>query len=264
MDASPRAPRAETDEPPERLVLEPRAAVLLDVDGTLLDIAPSPDLVIVPEGLPDLLSRLRDRLGGALALVSGRTIADIDLLFAPVVLAAAGEHGAEVRRNAGEPILALAAQPSALARVFNRMASAVAGFAGVRIEAKRAGFAVHYRQAPERASQLRSLVDDAVADHAAEVHVQPGKMVLEVKDRTCSKAQAVHALMERPPFAGRRPLFVGDDATDRDGFAAVRQLGGHCVAVGMENADIADWSFASPAAVRAWLSRVVARGGAGG
>lgn len=264
MDASPCKPVTDASEPPERLVLEPRAAVLLDVDGTLLDIAPSPDLVIVPAEFPGLLARLRDRLGGALALVSGRPIADLDRLFAPVVLAAAGEHGAEVRHGAGEPTLALTAQPSAVARVFARMASAVAGFAGVRIEAKRAGFAVHYRQAPDRASLLRGLVDDAVADDAAEVHVQPGKMVLEVKDRTCSKAQAVHVLMQRPPFAGRRPVFIGDDATDRDGFAAVRQLGGHCVAVGLENADIADWCFASPAAVRAWLSRVVARGGADG
>lgn len=263
MDTSSREFLPETSEPPERLALGPRAALLLDVDGTLLDIAPGPEFVVVPKGLPDLLSRLCDRLGGALALVSGRSIADLDLLFAPVVLPAAGEHGAEIRPGADQPILPLTARPSALGRVFARMASAVAEFAGVRIETKRTGFAVHYRQAPDRASLLRRLVDDAIVDHAAEVHVQPGKMVLEIKDRASNKALAVTALMQRPPFAGRRPLFIGDDATDRDGFAAARQLGGNCAAVGMDNADIADWCFASPAAVRAWLSRVVEQTGSG-
>ncbi|MGH6886550.1 MAG: trehalose-phosphatase, partial [Geminicoccales bacterium] len=136
---------------------------------------------------------------------------------------------------------------------------AVADIPGVQIERKRTGFAIHYRQAPHLAAELRRLVDDAVAEHAAEIHVQPGKMVLEIKGRACSKARAVAAIMEEPPFAGRRPFFVGDDATDRDAFSAVRQFGGHCVSVGPDNADIADWSFAAPSAVRAWLSRV-ARG----
>jgi trehalose 6-phosphate phosphatase len=264
MDTSSRTLLSETSEPPEGLACGPRAALLLDVDGTLLDIAPGPEFVVVPKGLPDLLSQLCERLGGALALVSGRPIADLDLLFAPVVLPAAGEHGAEVRPGADQPVLALAGRPSALGRVFARMASAVAQFAGVRIEAKRTGFAVHYRQAPERASLLRRLIDDAIADHAAEVHVQPGKMVLEIKGRASNKARAVNVLMQRPPFAGRRPLFIGDDATDRDGFAAARRLGGNCAAVGMENADMADWCFASPAAVRAWLSRVAGQAGSGG
>jgi trehalose 6-phosphate phosphatase len=129
---------------------------------------------------------------------------------------------------------------------------------GVRIERKRAGVVVHYRQAPEQAARLRDLVDTAVADHVADVQIMPGKMVLEVKERTYSKGQAVIALMQRAPFVGRLPLFLGDDASDRDGFAAARRFGGCGAAVGPDHSDAADWFFASPAAVRAWLVRVTA------
>jgi trehalose 6-phosphate phosphatase len=246
----------DTREPPERLAVDPRATLLLDVDGTLLDMAPAPELVVVPSGLTDLLGRLHDHLKGALALVSGRPIADLDLLFAPLILPAAGEHGAEVRHDAEQPIVVLAARPEALASVHSRLTVAVADIPGVHIERKRTGFAIHYRQASHLAAELRRLVDDAVAEHTADIHVQPGKMVLEVKGRGCNKGRGVAALMEERPFAGRRPLFIGDDATDRDAFAAARQFGGHCVSVGSDNADIADWVFASPAAVRAWLARV--------
>jgi trehalose 6-phosphate phosphatase len=256
MDTSSSNLLLETNEPPERLVLDPRATLLLDVDGTLLDMAPAPELVVVPTGLTDLLGRLYDHLTGALALVSGRPIADLDLLFAPLILPAAGEHGAEVRHDPDQPIVALAARPEALASVHSRLTVAVADVPGVHIERKRTGFAIHYRQAAHMAAELHRLVDDAVAEHAADIHVQPGKMVLEIKGRGCSKAHGVAALMEEPPFAGRRPLLIGDDATDRDAFAAVRQLGGHCISVGADNADIADWVFATPSAVRAWLSRI--------
>ncbi len=257
MDTSSSDSLLDPSEPPERIVLEPRATLLLDVDGTLLDMAPAPELVVVPAGLTDLLGQLHDRLGGALALVSGRPIADLDLLFAPLILPAAGEHGAEVRHDVDQPIVALATRPEALASLHARLTVAIAGIAGVHVERKRTGFAIHYRQAPHLAAELRRLVDDGVAEFAKDIHVQPGKMVLEVKGRSCSKATGVTALMEEPPFAGRRPLFIGDDATDRDAFAAARQFGGRCVSVGSDNADIADWVFASPAAVRAWLSRIV-------
>jgi len=262
MDASPSASLLHIDEPPERLVLDPGATLLLDVDGTLLDIAPAPDLVVVPPGLTETLSQICERLDGALALVSGRPIADLDLLFAPLALPAAGEHGAEVRHTADQPVIALSARPEALAALHTRLATAAANIPGVQIERKRTGFALHYRQAPHLAAELRRLVDAAVAAHAAEIDVQPGKMVLEIKSRACSKARGVAALMAEPPFAGRRPVFIGDDATDRDAFAAVRQFDGHCVSVGPDNADIADWMFASPPAVRAWLSRI-AQGAAG-
>jgi trehalose 6-phosphate phosphatase len=256
MDASISAVLSEANEPPERLILDPGATLLLDVDGTLLDIAPAPELAVVPAGLTDILSKICNRLKGALALVSGRPIADLDLLFAPLTMPAAGEHGAEVRHDPDQPIIALAARPESLAAVHTRLTVAVADIPGVQVERKRTGFAIHYRQAPHLAAELRRLVDDAVAEHAGEIHVQPGKMVLEIKGRACSKARGVAALMEEPPFAGRRPFFIGDDATDRDAFGAVKRFEGQCISVGPDNADIADWVFASPSAVRAWLSRV--------
>jgi trehalose 6-phosphate phosphatase len=244
-------------EPSARLVSGDGSSLFLDVDGTLLDIAPAPDLVVVPGELVPTLSRLSGLLGGALALVSGRPIAQLDRLFAPLRLPAAGEHGAEIRLAGDEDVIA-GPPLSALERLVARLAETTAPIPGVRIERKRAGVVVHYRQAPEQAFLLRGLVDAAVADHAADVQVLPGKMVLEVKERMYSKGQAVIALMRRAPFAGRRPLFLGDDASDRDGFAAARQLGGWAAAVGPDHAEAADWVFASPAAVRAWLVRLVA------
>ncbi len=244
-------------EPPARLVSESGSSLFLDVDGTLLDIAPAPELVIVPAELLATLSRLSALLGGALALVSGRPIAQLDRLFAPLRLPAAGEHGAEIRLAADQAIVA-GPPPSALAQLVAQLTAATTAIPGVRIERKRAGVVVHYRQAPEQAALLRGLVDAAVADHVADVQVMPGKMVLEIKERVYSKGQAVIALMQRAPFAGRSPLFLGDDASDRDGFAAARRFGGCGVAVGFDHADAADWFFASPTAVRAWLVRLVA------
>jgi trehalose 6-phosphate phosphatase len=242
-------------EPPARLVSDSGSSLFLDVDGTLLDIALAPELVVVPPDLAGTLARLADLLGGALALVSGRPIDQLDHLFAPLRLPAAGEHGAEIRLAADQAIVA-GPPPSALAQLVAQLTAATTAIPGVRIERKRAGVVVHYRQAPEQAAFLRSLVDAAVADHVADVQVMPGKMVLEVKERVYSKGQAVIALMQRAPFAGRSPLFLGDDASDRDGFAAARRFGGCGVAVGFDHADVADWCFASPTAVRAWLARL--------
>jgi len=238
-------------------VSESASSLFLDVDGTLLDIAAAPELVIVPAELSATLTHLADLLGGALALVSGRPIAQLDALFAPLRLPAAGEHGAEIRLAANQAIIA-GPPPIALAQLVAQLMAATTGIPGVRIERKRAGVVVHYRQAPEQAARLRDLVDVAVADHVADIQVMPGKMVLEVKERTYSKGQAVIALMQRPPFAGRTPLFLGDDASDRDGFAVARRLGGCGAAVGLDHADAADWLFPSPAAVRAWLARLAA------
>src|SRR5215813_11486574 len=244
-------------EPPARLVSEGGSGLFLDVDGTLLDIAPAPELVIVPAELRATLSRLADLLDGALALVSGRPITQLDHLFAPFKLPAAGEHGAEIRLAADAAIIA-GPPLLALEQLVAELMAATISMPGVRIERKRAGVVVHYRQAPEQGAPLRALVDASLGDRLAEVQVMPGKMVLEVKERMYSKGQAVVALMQRSPFAGRRPLFLGDDASDRDGFAAARRFGGCGVAVGADHADAADWGFATPAAVRAWLAHLAA------
>jgi trehalose 6-phosphate phosphatase len=244
-------------EPPPRLVSETGSSLFLDVDGTLLDIAPAPELVVVPAELSATLSRLYGCLGGALALVSGRPIAQLDRLFAPLTLPAAGEHGAEIRLAADQVIVA-GPPLLALEQLVAQLTATTTSIPGVRVERKRAGVVVHYRQAPEQASLLRGLVDAAVGDRLSDVQVMPGKMVLEVKERMYSKGQAVIALMQRGPFTGRRPLFLGDDASDRDGFAAARRFGGCGIAVGVDHADAADWAFASPAAVRAWLGGLAA------
>ena len=244
-------------EPPTRLVSESGSSLFLDVDGTLLDIAPAPELVVVPAELSPTLAQLADLLGGALALVSGRPIAQLDRLFEPLRLPAAGEHGAEIRLATDQETI-VGPPPVVLAELVARLTAETREIAGVRIERKRAGVVVHYRQAPEQKARLRGVVDAAVADHVADVHVMPGKMVLEVKERSYSKGQAVIALMQRAPFVGRLPLFLGDDASDRDGFAAARRFGGCGAAVGPDHADAADWCFASPAAVRAWLVRLAA------
>src|SRR5262245_52511571 len=223
-------------EPPVRLVSEVGSSLFLDVDGTLLDIAATPELVVVPAELSATLSRLFDLLGGALALVSGRPIAQLDRLFEPLRLPAAGEHGAELRLAADQEIIA--GRPLlALGPLVTQLTAATTSIPGVRIERKRAGVAVHYRQAPEQAALLRGLVDAAVAGYAAGGQVLAGKMVLEVKERMYSKGQAVIALMQRPPFAGRAPVFLGDDASDRNGFAAARRFGGCAVAVGLDHAE---------------------------
>jgi len=245
-------------EPPDRLILEGTWSLFLDVDGTLIDIAPSPEAVVVPPGLPDILVRISAALDGALALVSGRPVAQLDRLFAPVVFPAAGEHGAELRRAAGEPVVA-ATPPAALAPLRRRLATAVDAVAGARLEIKRTGLVVHYRQAVGAATRLRRLVDEAVAAYAADLEVQPGKMVIEIKRAASSKGLALAAFMRRVPFARRRPLFIGDDAADREAFAAARAAGGCGAAVGPDHADAADWAFASPAAVRAWLARAAGR-----
>lgn len=247
-------------EPSESLVTDSTSCLFLDIDGTLLEIAPAPELVVVPPELREMLSRLSDRLGGALALVSGRSIDQIDRLFAPLQLPTAGEHGAELRRGPGESVIA-APPPSMLAQIAARLTEATKGLAGVRLERKRAGVVVHFRQAPEQEGRLRGFVDAAVADHVADIQVMPGKMVLEVRERAYGKDQAVIALMQRPPFVGRRPIFLGDDVADREGFAAARRFGGCGIAVGPDHADAADWCFASPTTARAWLNRLA--GGAG-
>lgn len=246
-----------TTEPPDHLGVE-RWCLFLDVDGTLLDIAPTPDAVVVPPELPGILVRLAGALEGALALVSGRSIGQLDRLFAPLVLPAAGEHGGEFRRAGGGPVEA-ASPPAALAILRRRLAAAVAAVAGARLEVKRTGLVVHYRQAPNDGERLRRVVDEAVAHHAADVVIQPGKMVIEIKRAACSKGRAVAAFLRQAPFAGRRPLFVGDDAADCEAFAAARAAGGAGAAVGPEHAAAADWAFESPAAVRAWLGRLAGR-----
>lgn len=218
-------------EPQPLILARERWCLFLDVDGTLIDIAPTPDAARVAPGLPTLLMDACRALGGALALVSGRPIATLDLLFAPRRWAAAGLHGLE-RRDATGCLHGAAVAHPGLCEVRDLLVAAVADAPGALLEDKGVTLAVHYRAVPAREPQLRRAVHAAAAQLGAAFHVLEGDHVLEIKPAAANKADAIRAFLAEPPFAGRRPIFVGDDVTDLDGFAVVEGAGGLSVAVG--------------------------------
>ncbi|MDE2333061.1 MAG: trehalose-phosphatase [Rhodospirillales bacterium] len=220
-----------------------RPAFLLDLDGTLIDIAATPDAVIVPPDLPRLLLQLRARHADAVAIVSGRPIEAVDALLGHTPYAVAGEHGAALRLAAGRPVLR-DPLPVLPAEVVARAAAAAAGFPGALVERKAHGVALHYRLAPQAEAALREAAEAIVAACPG-FSLLRGSMTWEVRPAGVHKGHAVRALMAAPPFAGRVPLFVGDDVTDEDAIAAAVALGGAGLLVGE--------AFGSPAAVRRWL-----------
>lgn len=228
-----------------------RWCVFLDVDGTLIDIAPTPDAVYVNPRLCEQLAETSTRLDGALALVSGRTIAAIDGLFAPHCWPVAGLHGLE-RRDATGRVHSVAIDAGALDAVRGQLAAAVDAVPGALLEDKGLTLALHYRAVPEREAELRRVVRDAAATAGDGYRVLEGKRVFEIKPVAATKATAIRAFLAEAPFAGRRPVFVGDDVTDLDGFAAVEDVGGLSIAVG-DRVD-AQRRVASPRDVRALLS----------
>lgn len=233
-------------------LLDRQVALFLDIDGTLLDIAPTPAEVRVPDGIGQALALARDLLGGALAVVSGRAIADIDRLFSPLRLAAAGQHGAELRPDPGSVAVQVEAVPiGATARA--AVAEIAREHPDVILEDKGAAMALHFRRAPNLGDELGRRLRAVVAAQGNGLCLQPGRMVWEIKSCGCSKATAVRALMEQAPFSGRRPVFVGDDASDEDGFAEVERRGGLALAVAGEHRGAREPAFADPAAVRRWL-----------
>lgn len=205
--------------------------LFLDVDGTLLEIAPTPDAVHVEPDLVELLERVRSALGGAVALVSGRSIATVDTLFAPLRWPVAGLHGLE-RRDAAGVVHTAGALNARLAEVRHEIAELAAGLPGVLLEDKGQSVALHYRAAPEHEPALRRAMRSLARRLGDDYHLLEGKMVLELKPSVATKAEAIRAYLGEPPFAGRRPIFVGDDVTDLDGFAAVDRVGGLSIAVG--------------------------------
>lgn len=227
-------------------------AILLDVDGTLLDIAPTPQDVVVPRDLPQTLARVRDRLGGALALVSGRMISEIDNFFAPLKLAAIGGHGAEMRPVADGPILAGRAT-SLDAEFKQRLIDIAARHPGVLLEDKGYSLALHYRQVPK---QGVALIHEVKHAHEAwgdqSIELLSGKAMIELKFAGFNKGSAVRQLMTYPPFARRAPIFVGDDRTDEDAFKVMPEFNGQSMSVGRKLPGI-DKYFECPADVRRWL-----------
>ena len=228
--------------------LDTQTALFLDFDGTLADLASEPEAVEVASGVIPALVRLSEQLNGALAIVSGRRLADLDRFLAPLRLPAAAEHGAQ-RRHADGRILSLATPD--VQDVARRAAELAAHHDGLRVEIKSAAVALHYRHAPALESLCLQVMQQA-ADSTPGVELLRGKFVFEVKPASVSKGTAIRAFMTEPPFAGRRPVFAGDDTTDEDGFSAVQLLGGEGIKVG-DGATQARHRCASPAALRQWL-----------
>lgn len=234
---------AENRQPIDALPPFHRAALLLDMDGTLIDLAPTPDAVVVPPGLPDTLTTLRDALGGALAIVTGRPVETVDRLFGNAPGAVAGEHGGAIRHARNEAIERpdLPAPPRSW---LDTAEALVQAHPGALLERKARGFALHYRQAPECREIFHAALT-ALIDHRFELH--PAHMLWEVRPIGADKGHAVEALMRRPPFADRVPVFIGDDVTDEDGMREARRQGGAGYRV--------DAVFGDPNGVRQWLRR---------
>lgn len=229
-------------------------ALFLDVDGTLLDIADSPEAVRVPGELRGALQILHERLGGALALISGRTLDNLDRLFAPLHLPASGGHGAQWRARADES-QHVATVARLAAPVRERLHALARAHAGVLLEDKGSSIALHYRAAPDAGPLLAPALHCLLSEpEAAGLRLLPGKMVFELLAHGGDKAQAIRRLLEKPPFAGRRPLFIGDDVTDEPALAMMADLDGLALSVGRRLPG-ASATFADPAAVRAALIR---------
>lgn len=225
-----------------------RSALFLDFDGTLADLASRPDAVRIPPELPSLLDALHGRLGGALAIVTGRARADLQRWLPVQRWPGAFEHGA--LRIGSDGIQHL--EPGAdLAPVAAVAESFVARHHGLILEVKQASIALHHRLNPALATACVELLARAI-DGRAGLQLMQGKAVVEVKSAGASKGKAIAAFLREPPFAGRRPVFAGDDVTDEDGFAVVQSLGGAGVKVG-EGPTAARHRCGSPKAVRDWL-----------
>lgn len=241
-DVLPPPPRADTA----------TLALFVDVDGTLLDIAMRPDAVVVDASLPGILERLKQRLGGALAPLSGRPLRDIDALLG-LDGAAAGLHGAELRGPDGAT-LATPILHEGLDAARKRAVEAAASIAGVLVEDKGGAIALHYRAAPDAELDVRRAAIamlDAAGDGYELLH---GKLVIELKPANADKGAALAVLMSIAPFAGRTPWMIGDDATDEDAFTEVNAARGVSIIVGARRPTVARYALAGPAAARAWLA----------
>jgi trehalose 6-phosphate phosphatase len=227
--------------------LPDRAALLLDLDGTLLDFAPTPHEVVVPDGLPASLVRVRALLGDALAVVTGRPIADVDALLDGLPYAVAGEHGVAIRHAPGGPVerAAVAEMPQDWLAAAARIEAA---HPGALLEVKRRSFVLHFRRAPAHGPALHAAMAALLAGYEDRFAIMPASMAWEMKPLGADKGTAVTALMARAPFAGRVPVYVGDDVTDLDGMHAARAMGGE----GWRVQEV----FGDPAGVRAWLAGI--------
>jgi trehalose 6-phosphate phosphatase len=225
--------------------LDSSHALFLDIDGTLLDLAPTPDSVIIPPGLPAMLRSVQQKLGGALAILSGRKLSDIDLLLTPG-LPCAAEHGMLLRDAAGN-ITRTVQRPAAYEhwlKIFNRYAQAMPG---ILVEEKEFSLVLHYRRAPEHENELHQLALRLVSE-CNDATLLPAHCAFELKPKSGNKGDALAYFMDSAPFAGRTPIFIGDDTTDLPAIARANALGG----TGLH---VADDFGGKTEAVRAWLGQ---------
>lgn len=230
------------------LLAEGPAALFLDFDGTLVEIAPGPDAIAPRKGLGADLARLAERLGGRCALVSGRAICDIERHIGPLVLAAAGSHGTDIRSAGGEE---LGDGPAGLPAAIADAMRAFAEREGLSYEAKPHGAAIHYRSSPAGGERARAFAEDLAETHGWQV--QGGKDVVELVARGASKGGAVEIFMAADPFAGARPFFIGDDLTDEAGFEACEKMGGAGIIVGDREPSAATYRLGDVTEVHEWL-----------
>jgi trehalose 6-phosphate phosphatase len=230
------------------------ATLFLDLDGTLLEISERPDDVRADASTCALLAQLARKLEGRLAIISGRSLEQIDQILGETAaeLAVSGSHGCEHRWNG---VHAQPGRPPALDDVAARLRRFAQDRAGILVEDKSFGVALHYRMAPEAEAVAQALAR-TLADEF-ELHLQSGKMMVELRAGGGDKGGAIQRLMRRPPMRGTTPVFAGDDVTDEAGFAAVRDMGGHAILVGEERPTRANFALPSPAALREWLWQAV-------
>jgi trehalose 6-phosphate phosphatase len=239
--------------PPPLSLLE-GAALFLDFDGTLVDLAETPDSIRVSPDLAPLIARLSERLDGRIALVSGRAIADLERHLECSGLAVSGSHGLELRLRDGSHVPLAARHDLSEAR--ERLRRLAGETPGLLVEDKPFGAALHYRQAPDQEARVIAEASDLAVRTG--LTLQQGKMVVELRPPGADKGDAIRAFMLEPGFIGARPLFVGDDLTDEDAFRAAAELGGGGILVGPERATAAKWRLGGVAAVSAWLNEAAA------
>ena len=241
-------------------VLPPeQTAFFFDFDGTLVDLAPTPDGVLVRPDMLALLRQLRRATHGAVAIVSGRGIDSIDGFLRMPDLPVAGLHGAE-RRDANGDTQRVGFNDQRLLHMEQVLAEVVRTHPGMLLEIKGASLALHYRNAPEHEGTARAATGRLATDYADAYVLQPGKMVYEIKPKDVDKGRALRAFLEEPPFAGRTPVFAGDDLTDEKGFAVVNEYGGVSIKVGGGDT-VAQSRLESVSALIQWMASIVAAAG---
>lgn len=226
----------------------------LDIDGTLAELQQTPDEVSIPKVTIDQLNKLFDLSAGAVALISGRPLAQIDKLVSPLQLPAAGVHGAEIRLASGA-IEMVEIPVSRLAQLENALLEAISPLRGVVLETKPFAFALHYRQALSQQSALKLRCDQIITEFP-EFMVQPGKRVYEIKPVSRDKGLALERFMQTPPFKNKYPVMIGDDLTDEAAFAQVNSLAGVSIKVGVETS-LARYRLNDVSAVYHWLCSLV-------